>query len=79
MSIKINYCKPKPIDLPTLEKQFLDDQTKQNENRMLICNDPNPSLYQYSPFAIQDLQLYNPIYPRFFEMTSFFPTKRWKR
>ena len=69
MSIKINYCKPKPIDLPTLEKQFLDDQTKQNENRMLICNDPNPSLYQYSPFAIQDLQLYNPIYPRFFEMT----------
>ena len=69
MSIKINYCKPKPIDLPTLEKQFLDDQAKQNENRMLICNDPNPSLYQYSPFAIQDLQLYNPIYPRFFEMT----------
>ena len=69
MSIKINYCKPKPIDLPTLEKQFLDDQAKQNENRMLICNDPTPSLAQYSPFAIQDLQLYNPIYPRFFEMT----------
>ena len=25
---------------------------------------------QYSPFAIQDLQLYNPIYPKFFEMTA---------
>ena len=70
MSIKINYCKPQLINLPTLEKQFLDNQAKDNENMMLICNDQStPAKPQYSPFDIQDIQLYNPIYPRFFEMT----------
>ena len=60
--IKINYCKPEPIDLIMLEKQY----TEQNPPELSELNNPS----EYYPFAIQDMQLYNPVYSKFFELNA---------
>lgn len=59
--IKIHYSKPKTIDLAVLDKQYGNSVQEMNQNVS--------STTQYAPFSIQNLQLYNPIYRRFFEMT----------
>jgi hypothetical protein len=55
------YKKTAPIQTDILEKQYLED----------IKNDPDADAQTdtYIPFAIQNIQLYNPIYKSFFEMT----------
>ena len=95
--IKINYCKPTPIDLYVLDKQFAeqryqssleimrvfpnfrpnldetlllqDESASSSENKTEMIEVIPTSHSSYSPYVIQDIQLYNPIYSRFFEMT----------
>lgn len=62
---KIHYHKfgrdvPKIIDLDHLEKQYSDLKLSQKQN------EPD----EYNPFQITGLQLYNPIYNLFFELTE---------
>ena len=54
----INYTKTYPVQLNILEKQYLDENVENND-----------LAYKYNPFAIENIQLYNPIYSAFFEMT----------
>lgn len=57
---KINYKKTDPIQIDILEKQHLEE----------VKEDSSSLSPTYFPFAIQNIQLYNPIYKTFFEMTS---------
>jgi hypothetical protein len=52
----INYVKPKPLDIESLEKSFtpLPEDTENN----------------YNPFQIKGLQTYNPIYSLYFELSE---------
>ena len=52
--MNINYCKPKMIDLAGLE------------NSPIVINEQ----ISYNPYNILNLQLYNPIYNRLFEMNE---------
>jgi len=54
----LNYCKPHKPDLNVLGEQFQ------------ITMHDSPSGVEYHPYRIQDLQLYNPIYKRIFDMNS---------
>ena len=62
---KINYKKTTPIQTDILEKQYLEEI----QNDLDQDQDSNTNENPYSPFAIQNIQLYNPIYQSFFEMT----------
>jgi hypothetical protein len=54
--MRINYSKPKKIDLTILAKE---------------CPSPVDSVYEpYAPFSIENLQLYNPLYNKFFDMNA---------
>ena len=52
----IHYVKPKPLDLESLEKNYIAEQEDIEHN--------------YNPFQIQNLQYYNPIYSLFFELSE---------
>jgi hypothetical protein len=54
--MNINYCKPKMIDLACLDK----------EAQSIVINEQ----ISYHPYNILNLQLYNPIYNRLFEMNE---------
>jgi len=53
---KIHYFKTKQIELETLEKEFV---STMEDNH-----------HQYNAFQIQNLQSYNPLYSKFFELTE---------
>jgi hypothetical protein len=52
----IHYKKTKPIDLESLEKNYLPDQEDTEHN--------------YNPYRIKNLQKYNPVYSQFFELNE---------
>ena len=52
-SFQVHYSKPRPIDIDNFGS----------------TTDSTENLSSYRPFQIQDLQLYNPVYNRFFDMT----------
>ena len=57
----IAYCKPAIINLEVLCEQY-----RQNPDFVESEQTPN----DYNPYRMRDLQLYNPIYRKFFEMNS---------
>ena len=54
----LKYCKPTKINLNVLGEQYQDASSE-------ISND-----IDYNPYRMQQMQLYNPIYKRFFEMNE---------
>lgn len=61
--MKLNYCKPKKIDLDILAKQYQELHSRENDTSGSI-REP------YMPFSIENLQFYNPIYNKFFDMNA---------
>ncbi len=56
---QVNYSKPDTINLSVLEKQYIEQMNV----------DPSSTLAAIqTPFTIQQLQLYNPVYHKFFQM-----------
>ena len=53
----LHYVKTKPIDWKTLEKNYVFNNSEEEE-------------YKYNPFSIQKIQNYNPIYNHFFELNE---------
>ena len=53
---KINYFKIRPLNLETLEKEA-----------ELTLDDVN---HNYNPFKLNNLQYYNPVYNKYFELTD---------
>lgn len=53
---KINYFKTRPVNLETLEKEA-----------ELTLDDVN---HNYNPFKLNNLQYYNPVYNKYFELTD---------
>ena len=77
--MKLNYCKPKKINLDYLAKQYTEShhnpdliETQQNPDLIETQQNPgiigNPQLY--NPYLIEKSQLYNPIYRKFFDMNT---------
>lgn len=52
---QVNYSKPDTINLSVLEKQYIEEASATTPQ---------------TPFTIQQLQLYNPVYHKFFQMNS---------
>lgn len=52
---QVNYSKPDTINLSVLEKQYIEETSATTPQ---------------TPFTIQQLQLYNPVYHKFFQMNS---------
>jgi hypothetical protein len=61
-TIKINYKKEKSIDVDYLANAFIPIN--------IIHTSNNPTNITYNPFHLCDIQNYNPIYSRFFELTE---------
>jgi hypothetical protein len=57
----ITYCKPAIINLEVLCEQY-------RKNPDFIESEQTPN--DYNPYRVRDLQLYNPIYNKFFEMNA---------
>ena len=57
----IAYCKPTIINLEVLCEQY-------RQNPDVIESEQTPN--DYNPYRVRDLQLYNPIYRKFFEMND---------
>ena len=62
---QVHYSKPDTIDLSILEKQYLEQNVHTN-----MLENTFSSTTPNSPFTIQQLQLYNPVYHKFFQMNS---------
>ena len=57
--MKLNYYKPKKIDMEYLAKQYeASKNSEMNENN------------SFNPYLIENVQLYNPIYREFFDMNA---------
>ena len=79
-TIKINYKKEKPLNIDYLANAFPVTNviyTGNNSNNNLNNNpnnnpnnNENNQTITYNPFHIRDIQNYNPIYSRFFELTE---------
>ena len=54
---KVNYYKPKDIDLSLLTEQY-------HKNQNQSCEE------NYNPYIISNIQLYNPLYKLFFDMNE---------
>lgn len=61
---KINYKKIAPIHPEIMEKQYLETNCDIQSD-----SEASPLSKSYIPFAIKNIQLYNPIYQSFFEMS----------
>jgi len=64
MSITISYKKESPLEIEHLAKQYDIDCGTNNETLS-----EHKGIPKYNPFRIENLQNYNPLYSRFFEMT----------
>ena len=53
---QIHYNKSKPLDLKTLEKQYIQTEDDKKNN--------------YNPFHIKKFQNFQPIYPLYFDMNE---------
>ena len=79
-TIKINYKKEKPLNIDYLANAFpvtnviytgnnSNNNLNNNQNNNPNNNENNQTI-TYNPFHIRDIQNYNPIYSRFFELTE---------
>jgi hypothetical protein len=71
-TIELSYIKELPIEIEYLEKQY---QTDIDEPAAEVQTQPYPELMnqtamRYNPFKIRNIQNYNPLYSRFFQLTD---------
>lgn len=75
-TIVISYKKESPLDVRDLEKEYQDAITEFGSDQHTFPSIPvvglekGAILPQYNPFRIRNIQNYNPIYSRFFELTE---------
>jgi len=68
--VKLNYCKPTKIDLNSLAKQHIARSSIADHNENLSNTNVTETSQAHNPYLIENIQLYNPIYQKFFDMNA---------